>query len=172
MRLSVSRMRAGNVRRSSRDSPYGWAIRRPVTSLRLNPHGVTGEGAHQAWHNGHRLIFGATFAVLALASIFAQAWWRAIVGNPLFMWLSVISYNLYLWNCTIVVQCATTGFPCSGNAAPWSLGGDWGSRFFWSYIAISIAIAALVTYGIERPLLRLGTRGLLEGVRQHLPVRT
>jgi peptidoglycan/LPS O-acetylase OafA/YrhL len=133
---------------------------------------ATGEGAHQAWHNGHRLIFGATFAVLALASIFAQAWWRAILGNPLFVWLSVISYNLYLWNCTIVVQCATTGFPCSGSAAPWTHGGDWGTRFFWSYIAISIAIAALVTYGIERPLMRLGTRGLLEGVRQHLPVRT
>jgi hypothetical protein len=42
---------------------------------------ATGEGAHQAWHNGRRLIFGATFAVLTLASIFAQAWWRAIVGN-------------------------------------------------------------------------------------------
>ena len=125
---------------------------------------ATGEGAHQAWHNGHRLIFGATLALLTLASIFAQAWWRAIVGNPLLVWLSVISYNLYLWNCTIVVQCAATGFPCSGNAAPWSLGGDWGSRFFWSYIAISIAIAALVTYGIERPLLRLGTRGLLEAI--------
>ena len=125
---------------------------------------ATGEGAHQAWHNGHRLIFGATFAVLALASIFAQAWWRAIVGNPLFVWLSVISYNLYLWNCTIVVQCATTGFPCSGSAAPWTHGGDWGTRFFWSYIAISIAIAALVTYGIERPLMRLGTRGSFDAI--------
>ena len=123
---------------------------------------ASGEGAHQAWHNGHRLVFGVTLAALTLASIFAHAAWRGIVGNPILVWLSVISYNLYLWNCTIVVQCATTGFPCSGDAAPWSLGGDWGTRFFWSYIAISIAVASLVTYGIERPLLRLGTRGLLD----------
>jgi len=124
-----------------------------------------GSGAHQAWHNSHRLIFGATLAAFTLASIFAHGAWRAIVGNPFLVWLSVISYNLYLWNCTIIVQCATTGFPCSGNAAPWAENGDWGTRFFWSYIAISIAVASLVTYGIERPLLRLGTRGMLDAIR-------
>jgi len=124
-----------------------------------------GSGAHQAWHNSHRLIFGTTLAAFTLASIFAHGAWRAIVGNPFLVWLSVISYNLYLWNCTIIVQCATTGFPCSGNAAPWAENGDWGTRFFWSYIAISIAVASLVTYGIERPLLRLGTRGMLDAIR-------
>jgi peptidoglycan/LPS O-acetylase OafA/YrhL len=123
-----------------------------------------GTGAHFAWHNDHRLLFGVVMAVLTLSSLFARASWRAIVANPILVWFSVISYNLYLWHVPIKSQCEQTGFPCSSIPAPWSVDPNWSFHYFWAYIVLSVGVAALVTYGIERPLQRLGGRGVLRVV--------
>ena len=110
---------------------------------------------HQAWQNDHRLIVSLTIAVLALGSLFARRWWQRTLANPLLLFLSVISYNLYLWHEAIVVQCSKTGFPCALNADPWRTSRDWGFQYFWMYVIVSIALATLMTFAVERPLLRL-----------------
>ena len=96
-----------------------------------------------------------TIAVLALGSLFARRWWQRTLANPLLLFLSVISYNLYLWHEAIVVQCSKTGFPCALNADPWRTSRDWGFQYFWMYVIVSIALATLMTFAVERPLLRL-----------------
>jgi peptidoglycan/LPS O-acetylase OafA/YrhL len=92
-----------------------------------------GTGAHFAWHSDHRLVFGAVMAALTLSSLFALPIWRSIIANPVLIWFSVISYNLYLWHVPIKEQCAQTGFPCSRMPAPWSVESNWGLHYFWAY---------------------------------------
>jgi peptidoglycan/LPS O-acetylase OafA/YrhL len=124
---------------------------------------------HQSWQNDHRAVVSLTIAAIALGSLFGQRWWRALVANPPLLWLSTISYNLYLWHEAIVTQCWKTGFPCSGITNAWQVDPHWDRDFFFTYVGISVAVAAIVTYGLERPLLRLGTRGLFDVLMRRPP---
>ncbi len=117
---------------------------------------------HQSWQSDHRLIVEFTIAALTMGSLFALPWWRALVANPLAIWLSTISYNLYLWHEAVLVQCGHTGFPCAGIGNPWQVDRQWDVHYFITYIGISLVFAIVMTYGVERPLLRLGTRGAFE----------
>jgi len=121
-----------------------------------------GIDAHSVWENDNRFAVSITIAAVALGSLFAQGWWRAIVACPPLVWLSTISYNLYLWHDSIVTQCQVSGFPCAGRATPWASIDPWNQQYFVGYAVVSIAIATLMTYAVERPLLKLGTRGAYE----------
>jgi len=123
-------------------------------------------GDHQSWQSDHRIVVSYAIAALALGSIFGAAGWRRVVANPILIWLSGISYNLYLWHEAIIVQCSHTGFPCAGIALPWSVDAHWPAHFFWTYVGLSVLLATAITYGFERPLLRLGTRPLLESLKR------
>lgn len=107
------------------------------------------------WQAEHRSAVGLTILVLVLASAFGLTWWRWIVANPILSWLSLISYNLYLWNKTVVQSCRDHGFPCSLSPTPWLTTPDWGATFVGMSIAIAIGVAAIITYGVEQPLLKL-----------------
>jgi peptidoglycan/LPS O-acetylase OafA/YrhL len=133
---------------------------------------ASGTGAHFAWHNDHRFLFGVVMATLTLSSLFARSAWRAIVANPVLIWFSVISYNLYLWHVPIKSQCEQTGFPCSSVPAPWSVDSNWSFHYFWAYVLLSIGVATLVTFGVERPLQRLGGRGVLRLLAIQIPATT
>jgi peptidoglycan/LPS O-acetylase OafA/YrhL len=121
-----------------------------------------GTSDHQAWQSDHRIVVGFTIAALTLGTLFSFPAWRGLVANPLLVWLSGISYNWYLWHGIVLNQCATTGFPCSGIPNPWQVEPNWGPNFFFTYVGVSLVIAAFITYGFERPLLRLGTRGAFQ----------
>jgi peptidoglycan/LPS O-acetylase OafA/YrhL len=121
--------------------------------------GITGRSV---WENDRRFAVSLTIAAIALGSLFAQGWWRAIVACPPLVWLSTISYNLYLWHDSIVTQCQVSGFPCAGRVTPWATINPWNQQYFVGYTVVSIAIATLMTYAVERPLLKMGTRGAYE----------
>lgn len=124
---------------------------------------------HQSWQSDHRIVVGYTIALLIMGSLFSGRAWRAIVANPLLVWLSGISYNLYLWHGAVITQCRISGFPCSGLPTPWLTDNHWGTHFFFGYVFVSLAIATVVTYAFERPLLRLGSRGVFSALAA--PVR-
>lgn len=113
---------------------------------------------HQAWQSDHRLIVSWTIALLALGSLFAASWWQRTIANPLLLFLSTISYNLYLWHEAVVLQCSRTGFPCAWVSNPWQVVRDWSFQYFWLYIGVSLGIATVITYAVERPFLRLRLR--------------
>ena len=127
-----------------------------------------GSGAHQMWSTTHRAAVEATLLTFTLASLSAKPFWRAIVANRAFVWLSIVSYNLYLWNSAVEIQCAHTGYPCSVDPTPWSTNANWSVQYFCMFIAVSITIATLMTYGVERPLMRLGTRGIWDMLRSRM----
>lgn len=115
-------------------------------------------GDHQSWQNDHRLVVSWTIAAIALSSLFAARWWQRILANPIMLFLSTLSYNLYLWHGAILVQCSKTGIPCSLDAMPWYTSRNWSVQYFVMYIGVSVAIAAAMTYLLEQPLLRLRLR--------------
>ncbi|GAC1568060.1 MAG: hypothetical protein NVS2B3_09640 [Vulcanimicrobiaceae bacterium] len=120
---------------------------------------------HQSWQNDHRLIVSLAIAALALGSLGAHAWWRGLLANPALVWLSGISYNLYLWHDAILVQCSQTGFPCAGTPTPWQTQPHWSVDYFFAYVGISVALAWALTVAFERPLLACETRGIVARAR-------
>ena len=115
----------------------------------------------QVWSNGHLTALGFSFIVLTVGSCLAVDWWRRIVANPLFMFFSVISYNLYLWHQLIgnflgqhsIPQARTEHFM---DDRMWQ----------WSYtlvaVFVSVAVASIITYAFERPLLARGFRAITD----------
>ena len=96
------------------------------------------ETAH-AWLNDHRIVIGPLCIVLALTTFFAVPRWQAIVAPPAFVFLSAISYNLYLWHLEIAVWLHNTGMPPVLSAI----------------LAVPVAVGAawLITTRFEQPIL-------------------
>jgi peptidoglycan/LPS O-acetylase OafA/YrhL len=95
--------------------------------------------AAYGWVNAVRVIVGPLCIVLALSSTFAVRRWRAVLTAPALVFLSMISYNLYLWNLEIAVWYHQAGLPAP---ATFALG-----------IATAVLLATAITYAVERPIL-------------------
>jgi peptidoglycan/LPS O-acetylase OafA/YrhL len=103
-----------------------------------------GIDACYAWVNAHRFAIGPLCLILAVSSVLAVERWRAVVGMRPLVFLSVISYNLYLWNLEIVFWLRSAGLSPALS--------------FWVAIPSSVAVATAVTYVLERPILQASAR--------------
>jgi peptidoglycan/LPS O-acetylase OafA/YrhL len=101
--------------------------------------GASDPNAAHDWINAHRVVIGPLCFTFALAACFAFAPLRAVVAAPPLVFLSAISYNLYLWHLEIIVW-----FRNAGLTAGW---------LPVLALPVAIGVAALVTYRVERPLL-------------------
>jgi peptidoglycan/LPS O-acetylase OafA/YrhL len=105
------------------------------------------------WLIRNGAYYAIAIGLVALGSLFAPAFWHRIVANPVFAFLAVISYNMYLWHQVVFRWVAT--WPFIPHAAGVTRGDP-----AWAWITtlcgftIALAIASFVTYAIERPLLR------------------
>ena len=82
---------------------------------------------------------------------------RALLAHRALAWVGVVSYGVFLWNTTVLDQLAGAGFEPFLGLHPylaWPL----------AVIPITLGIAALSWYGLERPVMRLG-----RGHRAHVP---
>ncbi len=120
----------------------------------------TVDGAHE-WLNAHRFAIGPLCVVLTLSTCFAAPRWQTIVTPRALTFLSLISYNLYLWNLEVAVWIHAAGL--AGPAA-----------FALSVVA-AVSLAALITYAFERPILarslpslRLPARAALDWVGNYV----
>ena len=109
--------------------------------------GADGSPGAYAWLNEHRVLFGLLFSALALGASFGFEWMRRMLSNPLFVFAAAISYNLYLWHLEVIVL-AQRVLGQTANGFVYVLGP-----------IAAVAIAALITYAFERPLLRRVTAG-------------
>jgi peptidoglycan/LPS O-acetylase OafA/YrhL len=91
------------------------------------------------WVNAARVAIGPLCIAIALSTSFAIPHWRSLIATRVFTFLSLISYNLYLWNLEIAVWYHQAGLP---PGATLILG-----------IATSVLLATAITYAIERPIL-------------------
>lgn len=122
------------------------------------------ETAPGIWQSENRSFIGALFMVLAVASAFAIPQWRAALGNRGLVFLSTISYNLYLWHQAIGVLVRKREWWPADTPIPTD-----DPTWRWSYtlvaVALSVLVATLITYLFERPLLRNGVRPTLRRLR-------
>ena len=106
------------------------------------------------WLIRNGTYYAVAIGFVAIGSLFAPRFWHRIIANPVFVFLAVISYNMYLWHQVVFRWVATWTFiphpPDVTRGDP-----------TWAWItticgfAIALAIASFVTYAIERPLLRM-----------------
>jgi peptidoglycan/LPS O-acetylase OafA/YrhL len=99
---------------------------------------LSSDAAHD-WVNAHRFAIGPLCLVLAVSTFFAAGRWNSIFTTRALVFLSLISYNLYLWHLEIMVWVHDLHLSAGLTVA--------------LALPLAAGVAALVTYAIERPIL-------------------
>lgn len=105
------------------------------------------------WQIDNRAWLGLAFAVIALGSLSSPRWWQLALDNPLLRFMATISYNLYLYHQLVARELLARHLPPYAGDPHYDR--RWQERYTEAAFAMTIALAALVTYCFERPLLRL-----------------
>lgn len=108
----------------------------------------------EVWQIYNRTLLGLAFAAVGVGSLFAMTWWKRLLGNPVLVFFSLISYNLYIYHQVIARELLTWHVPPYATSDPRS-DPQWQLLFTVIAFPATIAFAAFVTYGFERPLLDL-----------------
>ncbi|MGB6984947.1 MAG: acyltransferase [Candidatus Aquilonibacter sp.] len=115
-----------------------------------------------------RPLYGVGFAAIAVGSLTAPRYWEVLLANAPLRFMAFISYNLYLYHQMVARIMVRVHIPpylgLDPHADP-----VWQVRYTILAFIITIAQAALVTYLVERPLLRLPQPRLLAPARGHSP---
>lgn len=116
-------------------------------------------GNLQAWQMIHRFPFAAAVALLALALPFTVLPLRKLMGNRVMTFLAGISMNYYLWHQNLAVHLKRLGIPSSAYELP-NQAGDrpWQYQYTFLCFALSLVVAILATYLVEKPCARLMQR--------------
>jgi peptidoglycan/LPS O-acetylase OafA/YrhL len=109
-------------------------------------------GGRERWIASHRTLLGVGIAIFGVASSLGAAWWRRIIANRVLVFLSLISYNLYLWHTLVLIWMWKHGVPHAATPNPHD-DPHWKFVYIASGWFACIAIASAITYFIERPLL-------------------
>ena len=96
---------------------------------------------------------GALFVVSA--GLGFNGWARLLSCRPV-RWLSMISYNVYIWHAYAAVRMKEWHIPAYENALPNQAGEQpWQLHYTLLSMAVAVALGALVTYLIEQPAAKL-----------------
>lgn len=106
------------------------------------------------WQVEHRYHLALVFFVLAVGSARALGTWQRALAAPALVFLSTISYNLYIWHQLIAREMAYTWKIPAPATADMHADPTWQFWFFINAVVVAIAWATAITYVFERPLLR------------------
>jgi peptidoglycan/LPS O-acetylase OafA/YrhL len=97
------------------------------------------------------LVFA--FVPATLGSLFAFPAWQRVLANPFLVFLSYISYNLYMWHQALAWKLQDWRLPGWVGSDPHA-DHAWPLPFTLLAFAFAIVVAWLLTTLVERPLLR------------------
>ena len=104
----------------------------------------------------YRPVYALCFTGLMLSAPFALKPLRRLLGNPVTKFLGGISMNYYLIHQTVIVHLKRLRFPPSISDTPNTAGEQpWQNRYTLLSFGISLLLAILVTYAVEKPAARL-----------------
>lgn len=112
----------------------------------------------QIWQLTHRLSLALVFMGFILSTAFSLGFWRFLFSNKVMVFLSAISYNLYIWHQWLAVFIKNDlRLPAwQGDEPPNQWGTPEGRAWSWKYALIitlaSFGVATLITYLYERPI--------------------
>ena len=100
----------------------------------------------------YRPLFALCFVSLCLCAPFSLKPLRLLLGNPVTKFLGGISMNYYLIHQTVTVHLKRLGIPWSEAEDP-NMAGElqWQMKYTWLCFGISVALAIIVTYAVEKP---------------------
>ena len=100
----------------------------------------------------YRPVYGVCFTLLALSAPFSLTPLRKLLGNPVTKFLGGISMNYYLIHQTVTVHLKRLKIPASESAEPHMSGElQWQMGYTALAFGISVLLAILVTYAVEKP---------------------
>jgi peptidoglycan/LPS O-acetylase OafA/YrhL len=103
----------------------------------------------QYWQNSTGEIIGVLLLLISISLVQGGDFLRRITGNPMLVWFSTISYNLYLWNQSLF--CWYYGHVAS-KVAYFQYGGKLNIVFS---LFLVIGISWSITRWVETPILRM-----------------
>ena len=103
----------------------------------------------------YRPVYALCFTGMVLSAPFALLPLRRLLGNPVTKFLGGISMNYYLIHQTVIVHLKRLHFPPSVSETP-NMAGEqpWQNQYTLFSFGISLLLAILVTYAIEKPAAR------------------
>lgn len=119
-----------------------------------------GDGNLQEVQLKNRYAFAAVFAFFVLSVMFSMKGFQWIFANKIVRFISVISYNLYIWHQVIAVKCKEYRIPYWEGEEPPNITGDriWQWKYQILIIVLSLLAAILLTYCFEIPVAKFFRR--------------
>ncbi len=107
----------------------------------------------QIWQAKNRYLLSLVFALITISAALTFSAVRWLFSNAVMRYLSLISYNVYIWHQWISVKFKEWKIPYWTGEKPPNMTGD--VRWQWTYTALillaTFAAATLATYCVERP---------------------
>lgn len=107
------------------------------------------------WQANNRQYLGLIFGSLAISSYFSFNFWQSIFANRILIFISTISYNLFIWHQIIAVQLRSRQFPPFSGNDPHN-DPIWQIEYTIVTVLLTFAVAILITYLFEKPIIKLG----------------
>lgn len=108
----------------------------------------------QEWQIKNRLLLSFVFMLFTIGTLLASKIYQKLFNNRFMKYIAVISFNLYLYHQFIAVKLKLFRFPYWSGDTPPNMTGD--TTWQWLYtiicIAISLLVATLMTYLVEKPI--------------------
>ena len=120
--------------------------------------GQSGSPSTEALRQGQmdrRFPLSAGLACFTVCAAFSVTGVRLLLGNPVMRFLSLISFQFYIYHQMLAVKLKQWGFPPSESAQPWMAGEyRWQVTYTICCFVFAAALAALITFLFERPIAR------------------
>ena len=108
-----------------------------------------------------RFPLSAALACLMVCAAFSLPVMRFALGNKMMRFLSIISFQFYIYHQMLAVKLKEWGFPPSVYDQPWAQGDyRWQVTYTICCFVFALTLAALITFLFERPIARALRRKL------------